>query len=577
MMLRTSSNSINPTFNMTWFTIRKNLGLLLLSVAAVLMLCPGFYIVRLDDYPNYGTDLVWVLASFLTVGACLLTVFYNVINFLFLYSKKSSDVFHALPLTRMQLMTSRCLAGVISSLVPVIVGYVSLAIVLVFLPNHNIETSMIFSCMAYTVMTVLVCSAFSMLFIVCAGSAFDLVLSFFGFNGGLLVVGLVIMSMMNSLLVGASNAVNYKMFEWLSPFWYCGAAFVRFINNGGVFYSDSLHFFVRTVIYIAVFFILSLILFDRRKAEKGGDAYAYRFIYILTSFVVGIAVSYFVGYIFRYDNYDIVFWLFAALGALMFAVAFGAVTDRGFKYFKRSLIVGACSVTALLLSAAIFITGAFGYSTRVPEKANVKSVTVEYSNEDIVYTDPTVPISVHKAFVEDIKVFEETKNSEYRYVNFNYILKSGITVSREYSVPVTVFNKELFALYSSNERLLTIEKDLKDANPVSIEIDVMIDSETKKYTFGTDNDNFEYISSFVTQSEFEELLKLYRADLKKADSSLIEDESQRLGFYWNDTREEYKYNGHYYNLLLDSSFEGTINYIDSLELYERQADKETTE
>lgn len=562
---------------MTWFTIRKNLGLLLLSVAAVLMLCPGFYIVRLDDYQNYGTDLVWVLASFLTVGACLLTVFYNVINFLFLYSKKSSDVFHALPLTRMQLMTSRCLAGVISSLVPVIVGYVSLAIVLVFLPNHSIETSMIFSCMAYTVMMVLVCSAFSMLFIVCAGSAFDLVLSFFGFNGGLLVVGLVIMSMMNSLLVGASNDVNYKMFEWLSPFWYCFAAFARFINNGCVFYSDSLHFFIRTVIYIAVFFILSLILFDRRKAEKGGDAYAYRFIYILTSFVVGIAVSYFVGYIFRYDHYDIVFWLFAALGALMFAVAFGAVTDRGFKYFKRSLIVGACSVTALLLSAAIFITGAFGYSTRVPEKANVKSVTVEYSNEDIVYTDPTVPISVHKAFVDDIKVFEETKNSEYRYVNFNYILKSGITVSREYLVPVTVFNKELFALYSSNERLLTIEKDLKDANPASIEIGIMIDSETKKYTFDIGNDNVEHINSFVTQSEFEELLKLYRADLKKADSSLIEDESQSLVFYWNDTREEYKYNGHYYNLLLDSSFEGTINYIDSLELYERQADNETTE
>lgn len=577
MMLRTSSNSINPTFNMTWFTIRKNLGLLLLSVAAVLMLCPGFYIVRLDDYRNYGIDLIWVLASFLTVGACMLAVFYNVINFLFLYSKKSSDVFHALPLTRMQLMTSRCLAGVISSLVPVIVGYVSLAVVLVFLPNHNIETSMVFSCMAYTVMMVLVCSAFSMLFIVCAGSAFDLILSFFGFNGGLLVVGFVIMAMMNSLLVGASSSVNYKMFEWLSPFWYCGAAFARFINNGCVLYSDSLRFFIRTGIYIIAFFVFSLILFDRRKAEKGGDAYAYRFIYILTSFVVGIAVSYFVGYIFRYDNYDIVFWLFAALGALMFAVAFGAITDRGFKYFKRSLIVGVCSVTALLLSAAIFITGAFGYSTRVPEKASVKSVTVEYSNEDIVYTDPTVPIAVHKAFVDNIKVFEDVDDGEYKYVYFDYILKNGITVSREYLVPVAVFNKELFTLYSSDERLSTIENELNNANPASVEIDITVDSETKKYTFDRKGDGIEYINTYVTQSEFEELLKLYRADLKKADSSVVEDESQSLSFYWNDTREKYKYNGYYYNLLLDASFEETINYIDSLKLYERQADTETTE
>ncbi len=559
---------------MMWFTVRKNLGLLVLSVVAVLMLCPGFYLVRMDDYRTYSIDLVWVLAALLTIGAGILVIFYNVINFMFLYSKKSSDVFHALPLTRMQLLTSRCLAGVISTLIPVIVGYVALAVVFLCMPLHRADIGMVFGCMAYTVMTVLVCSAFSMVFIVCAGSAFDLVLSFFGLNGGLLIVGLVIMSMMNSLLVGASDTINYKMFEWLSPFWYCGAGMARFIDNNCVFYSDSLYFFIRTAIYAAVFFAASLMLYDRRKAEKGGDAYAYRFIYVLTSFVAGIAVSYFVGYIFQYDDFNVIFWLFAVLGAGMFSVAFGAITDRGFKYFKRSLIVGACSATALFLSAVIFMTGAFGYSTRVPERSGVKSVTVKYSGEDIVYTDPTLPISVHKAFVDNLDAFKRDDRyyeGERKYVYFDYQLKNGLVVSREYLVPVETFADELFALYSSNERLDTIKNDFIKGNPRSVEIDITVDAATKKYTFYR-GDNTEYIQSYITKSEFEELLEVYRTDLKNANDDIVAEDNERLSLFWNDTREDHKYIGYYYNLAIDTGFKNTVEYIDSLNLYERQRD-----
>ena len=574
MTLRTSSNSLNPTLNMMWFTIRKNIGLLLLSVVAVLMLCPGFYLVRMDDYATYSVDLLWVLAALLTIGAGILVVFYNVINFMFLYSKKSSDVFHALPLTRMQLLTSRCIAGVISTLIPVIVGYVALAIIFLCIPIHRPDVGMVFGCLAYTVMTVLVCSAFSMIFIVCAGSAFDLVLSFFGLNGGLLVVGLVIMSMMNSLLVGASDTVNYKMFEWLSPFWYCGAGLARFIDNDCIFYSDSLHFFIRTAIYTALFFAASLILYDRRKAEKGGDAYAYRFIYVLTSFVVGIAVAYFVGYIFEYGDYNIIFWIFATLGALMFAVAFGAITDRGFKYFKRSLIVGACSATALFLSAVIFMTGAFGFSTRIPESSSIDYVSVRYSSETVDYTDPTLPLEVHKKFVDNIEAFDDDEyKGEKSYVYLDYHLKNGMTVAREYLVPVGEFNDQLFALYSSDERFERIAYDYKVANPVSVEIDVAVDPETKKYTFYR-GENTEYIDSFITGAEFQKLLALYRKDLQSTEPIDMQNGWERLGLFWNDTREDHKYAGYYYNLAIDKNFTNTIEYIDSLNLYERLSDIE---
>ena len=148
-----------------------------------------------------------------------------------------------------------------------------------------------------------------------------------------------------------------------------------------------------------------------------------------------------------------------------------------------------------------------------------------------------------------------------------------MTVAREYLVPVGEFNDQLFALYSSDERFERIAYDYKVANPVSVEIDVAVDPETKKYTFYR-GENTEYIDSFITGAEFQKLLALYRKDLQCTEPIDMQNGWERLGLFWNDTREDHKYAGYYYNLAIDKNFTNTIEYIDSLNLYERLSDIE---
>ena len=566
MMSKTFLN--RQTINMSLFTVRKNIGLFILSVAAVLMLCPGFYLVRMDEYQNYSIDLVWVLAALLTIGAGVLVMFYNFLNFLFLYSKKSSDVFHALPLTRSQLLVSRWFSGVVMTLVPVVIGYLALAIIFLCLPLHRGDIGMIFGCMAYTVMTVLVCSAFSMIFIICAGSAFDLVLCFIGVNGGLLLAGLVVMALMNNTLIGASNDVNYKVYENISPFWYCGAGLVRFINNDCVFVKGDIWYFVRTAFYTVVSLLASIALYNRRKAERGGDAYAFRFIYIVCSVVVGFVASYVIGYVFTGDGIDPLFWLFAVLGALLFAVAFGAITDRGFKYYKRSLVVGAGSVTILATIALIFVGGCFGFTTRIPEKSDIKSVTVRYSGEDVVYTDPTLPLEIHKTFIDRIDSLTYAGDSymDTSYVYYTYELKDGTKMERTYYVSVEEFSEELLKLYTSDERLYMMLTLLEKGKPTSAEISgyfEIIDNEGRFAYHEQDG----YASAYMTPAEIKGLIEAYRKDIKNADVSIIVDNEANISINWNQNGGYHSYE--YFNLRVDDSFKNTLEYLRSLRLSDR--------
>lgn len=575
MTLKTSSNSINPTLNMGVFTFRKNIGLLITSIVATLMLCPGFFLVRLSDYyeseiSNHGIDLIIVLATLLTIGTGFISVVYNILNFMFLYSKKSSDVFHSLPMTRSELLISRWVAGVVLSIIPAIVGYTALALIFICIPEIGGSIGAVYGCLAYTVMTVLVCSSLSMIFVVCAGSTFDLVLSFAGVNIGLLTAGLVIITLMEELLIGAFNNVNTDIYEYLSPIWYCAAKLSDYIDFSCKFATSQIWFFVRTVIYTAVFIGTSLLLYNRRKAERAGDAYAWRAVYIICSFIVGITVSYIIGYMFTGDEYlSPFFWVFALLGSVIFAVLFGAVTDRGFKGFKRSMLVGASSTIALGLVTVIFATGAFGYSTRIPKENSIKSIVIDYSGEDILYNDPSLAITVHKEIVKNIDLVSPNGyyTQDNHFIGFTYNLKNGETLKRNFVIPVKDFKDLLFTVYSSDERLNSIKEAFLYAKPKTVTFECNRKFLTGEYDKDSD-ENGGWLNVSVTPTEYMQVFEAYRKDVANADNSIINfDDNEKLHFSWEN---ESKYVYDYYYFAVDETFENTLSYLRSLNLIERE-------
>ncbi|MBQ2316353.1 MAG: hypothetical protein II372_03535, partial [Clostridia bacterium] len=189
MMLKTSSREINPFFGMFKSTLRKNLGIIIIVTIAALLYCPGHFLTDMEYYMerinngNYsGYDMLQDFMYIVSVSAGILVTFFNFINFTYLYSKRSSDVFHAFPLTRSELLISRMSASVIGTLLPVTVAYIAYTALSIFNPWMMASVAQILISYLHTLLVIFVCAAFSSVFVVSAGSMFDLGLSFIGAN-----------------------------------------------------------------------------------------------------------------------------------------------------------------------------------------------------------------------------------------------------------------------------------------------------------------------------------------------------------------------------------------------------------
>ena len=115
MILKTSSNKLNPAINFFKTSLKKQSGFVLLSLVISLLICPGVILKNISDNTINITkdntyEMQWLVDGFTTgifvfsLAVMLLLLF---VNFGFLYSKKASDVFHSLPLTRNELLITR--------------------------------------------------------------------------------------------------------------------------------------------------------------------------------------------------------------------------------------------------------------------------------------------------------------------------------------------------------------------------------------------------------------------------------------------------------------------------------------
>ncbi len=576
MILRTSSNSINPSLKMFGQTFRKNLGLLILTVAGVLLVCPGYLLIYLEnDYfdasniqgvlENWVSALTIALAVCAVIGVCI----YNIINFSYLYSKKSSDVFHSLPLSRNELIASRGFAGLVLTLVPVATGFLSLCVVLLIKgASARAYFGLITGIVCILLSTAAVWSM-SLFFTVCAGSAFDNVISFTGVNAGLVIMGFIISSILSNFLPGYnginSNAAN------LSPVYYCISSVASFsdiyIYRDRETISAILSFGIKALIMFAVFTAASFALYNRRKAEKSGNGYAYRFVYVICAFIAAFCGGTVFGALFSENNMlRVSYYLFALAGAAITAVAFGAVTDRGFKNYKSSLIIGGCAFLSLVIIIGLVRLDLFGYKKRIPDKSRIKSAAVTvYDDTGIQYNTDDV-INLHKSIVENnAAVSQIARDSSYRQsVDIVYHLKNGKTVKRNYFVDVLSVRKELFELYSSDERFNLIVNTLKRVNPDTVYFD---------YTY-----NEESCQTYLTYAEFSKLIELYRSELGGKDDILTYSKGCFTAqIYETDKHNNIEIRTNTSEMFFDDTFKETVKYLESLDLPKRSEETKNAE
>lgn len=468
MMLRTSSNKLNPTAKLIGFSVRKNIGLTILASIAMLIICPGLVLTRIFDFVENNvraydfSNVAESMILWITAAASIGVVLLNILNFSYLFSKKSSDVFHSVPLKRGELLFARCFSGIINVIVPVVLGYLSMAGIILFMPSVVGEILPLIIGFAYTIIAMLFCSAFSMIFIVCAGTVFDWAVSFFGINIGSMLVGSILLDYCYYNLKGYYPTSATDLFRYISPPYFLFEGITKYA------YQDSLNEMLDTasvIIHFAVcialtviFYLISLFLYRKRPAEKGGDSFAFRFIYVICSLLAGFCCGYALALIFGADENSIPFYAIAGIGAILSCVVYGAITDRGFKKVKSYILTGVISFVILAATFLSISFDVFGFSKRIPEAEKIEYVSIGIDGTNVVYNDPTLALDIHKT-VYDMEFSEGWDNS----VLLTYRLKNGLTMTRKFWYKSEKIEDLLMRYAKSEERIENIENQIESA------------------------------------------------------------------------------------------------------------------
>lgn len=527
MMLSQSKNKVNPTLGLLSATLQKNIGSIILLSVAMLIFCPGFLITTLsqttlrpEDYTS--PDALSAVYGITVTLSCIFVCIANYVNFSYLYKKSSSDVFGALPLTRGGILFSRAAAGFIGVLIPVTIGYIALALLNLHYPAYAIGTvSQICSAYLVNILLMLAFSGFSLIFIICAGSGFDLALSFGGFNIAALATGAIIHGLCDNYLSGYSN--EYTGFLRLfSPIYYLTELGILFADgNYTLKGAGDIIFGVSK--YAVAFFIAAPLLYRFRKAERGEQAYAYKFIYIVCGVLAGICGGYALSEIFIFaadtKEYSLIGFITFIAGALLTTVIYGAVTDRGFKGFKKSMAVGGISVVAYSLIAVIILCGAFGFEKRVPAADKVTAATIDFDNTVFSFKNADYVTALHKAIIEKGAdgEYRDEADEPHEYIDIKYTLKGDKEMYRRYFVKLSAVKSELFKVYSSDERF----DDMYD---------FIGKSKTGKFNIWGDNttsgDDSFTLNATTSRAEVKNIISVYRKELLKLGEDIFTEEKQ---------------------------------------------------
>ena len=554
MTAKVSSVKFHPSLKLYRYSVKRTMGLTVLMTVFMLLFCPGYVLMHINNRLNFQSSTIFnfdniapTVISAVTVITCGAALLYLFVNFTFLYSRSGSDFFHSLPLKRTGLLASRFFAAIVPILLPTVLTYASMCGILAL---DYVEGSIkpILIGFAYNILILVMCAAFTMIFIVCAGSIFDLIISFVTFNIGIIIIQFITSSLCNEYLWGYTWQTEYKLLMYSSPFYYAFAGHFGLLNGDTAYVDNHAVFTLKLILINLLSLIAAFLLYKRRKSEKSGVSYAYKFIYIVCALIVGIVGAYLIGVLFSEGEINLIFWIFAAVGGLLTAVTFGAINDRGFKTVKKSLITGGASVVCMAVTALTLWSGFFGYSTRIPSADKVKSAAVSFGVNYVEFADPDLVFKLHGAIAENGAETDETQ-----YISISYSLKNGDSFERAFYVDLGDYLDTLLEIYKSDENKQSIRKRFESFTENNLAISVYSDDGSVE-------------GLYLTPAELTRLKQAYLTDIPNATANSI----TGGGYYTIEISgfdKDYEYLRE--SFYAEEGFKNTVEVIKSLNLEER--------
>lgn len=435
--------------------------------------------------PNKSTNFIFaicesaVFAS--SVVAFIMAILAAMAVFSFMYNSRSTGLIASLPVRREAIFCSTWLGGVF-----VIVGSNLVIALLTFLFSLGATTS---AALAFKAVCIWL-GVYSMQFIlffgiasltaVMTGSIAVLPILYIIFN--FLAVGMesIIRLDFSCLIWGMSNGSFDCVLDFLSPLVYMVGSFVPDVEYNTPYVADTLgslldrecvavtySHWLPTVIYCLVGLIFSaaaLMVFRKRRMESAGEVVAVRCMHPVFKYGVTVCSALCGGLLL----YTVLFALFESRSASVFIMIlsmiifafigyFGAkmLLEKSFHVFRGSwvgFIVVCCLCAVFTLCCDLDVCGIGAY---VPKEGSIKSITV-YQTGSV--EDPAIIENYRQLHEKIVSYKDEYEHIVYsddtESIMFEYKLKNGRTVSREYTLPMDDENVERYYELANTPNLL---------------------------------------------------------------------------------------------------------------------------
>lgn len=415
-----------------------------------------------DKFIQYlGNLMPWLFTPLILLMILLLAA----LLFGYLHTKRSVDLFHAVPIRRESLLLGKFLAGMTMVAIPVVFSFVSLFAVLLFFSGNvgsfGGAVAMMATHFLWLLFMAAAAFAFTIVMAVCSGTTFDMVISTIVIS---VTYPLMIMmgdSIASRLLPGYSGgALPELIYTAFSPY----AAAI--IPQSYGFSSFPLVFFLWWLLMTVVMLVGAVLLYKRRKSECAESSFAFPLPQNTIRFVATMAAAFTGGKLFLNTLGDASsFFIGAAVASIFTHVVAQAIYGRGFRGLKRSFGYYGIFLAVFGIFFGSLATGFFGYDTRIPNTADIKSVTTDingvvnniqvydfiasgfaiYNSEDYpqVYVRPeykqpetiTAATELHQFLTATIRESGypyHMTGSAYLNLDFTYQLKDGKTLDRNY-------------------------------------------------------------------------------------------------------------------------------------------------
>lgn len=463
-----SATLSNKNFSSFWqifrFTLFKNKALVIVSSILAFLFTQGFTILKTTNSNvilyrlKIGIPMLWCICTLLV--AVLIAV-----NLRYMHRKKSADMFFALPVTTRKLFAARFLASFIGSIIPAIIGHITIIIFAFIYCSGSVEIDF-FACgilisLAAMIAAMFIFASLAAGFMMFTGHTYDaiqafLIVSFLPF----LMVILMRRDIITSLY-GYNGAVSTSIFKdefcfSISPFMSILYFAIESLNFNydfdGFSYNnvDIIGFLIWFMVAVLVL-IFSIWFAAKRKNERAGEPYVTPLLPAILQFLTAVSVGMLFALMFG-DFTSLFYTVSAVMLAMLGSVIFGAIQKRGFKKLKKDILTGAASGLAIIIILAIFITGV-GFENTVPAAEDVADVVVKvdlltFESEFEKQEDIERVIALHKDIISQkpgrsydiIKGKKISSNYGVESIQIDYTLKNGEYISRRYYCKIEDFS-----------------------------------------------------------------------------------------------------------------------------------------